>query len=62
VGASPAPAAGVVGLRHWTLVPDGADERRAVATRLAAIEAPLAECDDGLFARDPAGIAVLVKQ
>jgi catechol 2,3-dioxygenase len=61
VGASTAPAASVTGLRHWTLVPDGAAERRAVATRLAAIEAPLAERDDGLLARDPAGIAVLVK-
>jgi catechol 2,3-dioxygenase len=60
-GASPAPETGVVGLRHWTLVPDGADERRAVATRLAAIEAPLVERDDGLLARDPSGIAVLVR-
>lgn len=60
-GASPAPEAGVVGLRHWTLIPDGAEERRAIATRLAAIEAPVVERDDGLLARDPAGIAVLVR-
>jgi catechol 2,3-dioxygenase len=60
-GAGPAPDAGVVGLRHWTLVTDGTDERRAVATRLAAIEAPLAEREDGLLARDPSGIAVLVR-
>jgi catechol 2,3-dioxygenase len=58
---SPAPEAGVIGLRHWTLVPDGADERRAIATRLGAIEAPVAKRDAGVLARDPAGIAVLVK-
>jgi len=59
-GVGPAPAGGVVGLRHWTLVTDGADERDAVATRLAAVEAPLAPSERGLLARDPAGIAVLL--
>ena len=40
-GVGPAPAAGVVGLRHWTLVADGEDERAAIATRLDAVEAPV---------------------
>ena len=60
-GAGPAPTTGVLGLRRWTLLTDGADERRAVATRLAAIDAPFEEDADGLRARDPAGIAVLVR-
>jgi catechol 2,3-dioxygenase len=60
-GVSPAPASGVIGLRRWTLLTDGADEQRAVATRLAAIEARLEEDAQGLTARDPAGIAVLVR-
>jgi len=56
-----APQEGVVGLRHWTLVTDGADELLAVTMRLEAVEAPLQERPDGLLARDPAGIAVLVR-
>jgi catechol 2,3-dioxygenase len=60
-GVTPAPASGVVGLRRWTLLTDGADERHAVATRLSAVEASFEEHADGIAARDPAGIAVLVR-
>ena len=60
-GVAPAATAGVVGLRHWTLVTAGDGERNALATRLEAQEARVEERDDGLFARDPAGIAVLVR-
>jgi catechol 2,3-dioxygenase len=58
-GVPPAPA-DAVGLRHWTLVvPDGA-ELAAVRARLEAIGAPAEQRPDGLLARDPSGIAVLV--
>jgi catechol 2,3-dioxygenase len=58
-GVPPAPA-GMVGLRHWTLVADGADEIAALRERLRAIGAPVEPHGDGLVTRDPAGIAVLV--
>jgi catechol 2,3-dioxygenase len=60
-GIGPAPAAGVVGLAHWTLVTDGADERAAVATRLDAVEADVETRPSALLARDPAGNAVLIR-
>jgi catechol 2,3-dioxygenase len=60
-GVGPAPVDGAVGLRHWTLVTDGPAELRAATTRLEAVEAPLAQRADGLLARDPAGIAVLIR-
>ena len=60
-GVGQAPSGGVVGLRHWTLVTDGEDERAAIATRLDAIDAVVQERADGLFARDGAGIGVLVR-
>ena len=58
----PAPASGVVGLHHWTLDTADASERAAVAARLTTIGASVEEhADGGFFARDPAGIAVLVR-
>jgi catechol 2,3-dioxygenase len=60
VGVAPAPA-GAIGLRHWTLVCADAAEREAVATRIAAQDARVEEHADGLLARDPSGIAVLVR-
>jgi catechol 2,3-dioxygenase len=58
-GVPPVPA-GAVGLRHWTLIVDGADELDAVRERLRAIGAPVEPRADGLLARDPSGTAVLV--
>jgi len=60
-GVGAAPADGVVGLRHWTLIADGEDERAAIATRLDAIDVAVEERDGSLFARDGAGIAVRVR-
>ena len=59
-GVPPAPD-DVVGLRHWTLLVASAGELAAVRDRLAAGGAPEVERPDGLLARDPAGIAVLVR-
>ncbi|HEY1776708.1 MAG TPA: VOC family protein [Solirubrobacteraceae bacterium] len=51
-----------LGLLNWTLQTTDAAERDAVAERLRAIGAGIEEREDGsLLARDPAGIAVLVK-
>ena len=61
IGVAPASSDGIVGLRHWTLVTESEAEREAVFVRLAAQEAPLERRADGLFALDPAGIAVLVR-
>jgi catechol 2,3-dioxygenase len=58
-GVPPAPA-DAVGLRHWTLVVDGADELAAARERLLAIGAPVEPHADGLMTRDPSGTAVLV--
>jgi catechol 2,3-dioxygenase len=58
-GVPPVPA-DAVGLRHWTLVVDGADELAAVRRRLVAIGAPVEPHGDGLLTRDPSGIAALV--
>jgi catechol 2,3-dioxygenase len=58
-GVPPAPD-GIVGLRHWTLLVDGPAEIADVRARLTALGAPVEERDDGLVARDPAGIAVHV--
>ncbi len=60
VGAPAAPV-DAIGLRHWTLVTDGADERAAALERLSALGVALEERDDGVLARDPFGIAVLVR-
>jgi catechol 2,3-dioxygenase len=51
---------GVVGLGHWTLVLPDEPHLTAVAQRLQAIGAPVAEHPDGLLARDPSGIAVVI--
>jgi catechol 2,3-dioxygenase len=59
-GVGPAPA-DAVGLRHWTLEADGDAELAAVRSRLAGIGASVEEHADGLLARDPSGIAVLVR-
>jgi catechol 2,3-dioxygenase len=58
-GVAPVPS-GVVGLRHWTLVVDGADELAAVRARLAAIGAPVESDLAGIATRDPSGITVRV--
>jgi catechol 2,3-dioxygenase len=57
-GAPPVPA-GVVGLRHWTIVlpaPDGA----ALRERVIAAGAPYEDTPEGLLVRDPWDIALLV--
>src|SRR4051812_27796295 len=56
----PAAPADAVGLRHWTLVVDGAGELAAVRERLVAAGAPVEPRDGGFLTRDPSGTAVLV--
>jgi catechol 2,3-dioxygenase len=58
-GVPPVPA-GAVGLRHWTLVLDGAEQLAAVRERLRAIGAPVEETSAGILTRDPSGTTVLV--
>jgi catechol 2,3-dioxygenase len=58
-GVPPVPA-GAVGLRHWTLVVDGAEQLAAVRERLRAIGAPVEETSAGILTRDPSGTTVLV--
>lgn len=57
----PAARAGVVGLRHWTLILDGEQELSAVRSRLTALGFELEESEDGLIARDSANIAVRIR-
>jgi catechol 2,3-dioxygenase len=56
----PAAPADAVGLRHWTLVADGAGELAAIRERLLAIGAPVEAQDGGVLTRDPSGTAVLI--
>src|SRR4051794_10120818 len=57
----PAPAPETVaGLRHWTVLLDGAVERDAVRARLDAAGVAVTERADGLLVHDPAGIPVLL--
>src|SRR5215210_2597096 len=58
-GVPPAPA-DAVGLRHWTLVVDGAEELAAVRERLRAIGAPVEETGAAILTRDPSGTTVIV--
>jgi catechol 2,3-dioxygenase len=58
---APAAPAGAVGLRHWTLLTAGVDEQAAVRERLSALGVALEERVDGTLARDPFGIAVLIR-
>jgi catechol 2,3-dioxygenase len=59
VPAAPAPET-VAGLRHWTVVLDGPDERDAVRERLDRAGVAVEERADGLLVRDPAGIPLLL--
>jgi catechol 2,3-dioxygenase len=56
-GVGPAPA-DAVGLRHWTVLLDGAAELAALRARLAGVEH--SERDGGVLVRDPSGNAVLL--
>jgi len=58
-GVPPQPE-GTVGFGHWTLVVP--DDLVAVRARLEGLGAPVAEHPEGLLARDPSGIAVVVTQ
>ena len=60
VGVEPAPA-DAVGLRHWTLIAAGPDELEAVRRRLRSLDVALEERAGGTLARDPSGIAVLIR-
>jgi extradiol dioxygenase family protein len=60
VPAAPAPET-VAGLRHWTVVLDGPDERDAVRERLDRAGVAVEERADGLLVRDPAGIPLLLR-
>ena len=55
-----APRDGVVGLRHWTVVLDGASTVTATRERLAAAGVTVVERDGGILVHDPAGIPVLI--
>jgi catechol 2,3-dioxygenase len=59
IPAAPAPET-VAGLRHWTVVLDGSDERDAVRERLDRAGVAVEERNDGMFVRDPAGIPLLL--
>jgi catechol 2,3-dioxygenase len=58
-GAPPVPA-GVVGLRHWTIVLP-ADAAAALRERVVAAGAPHEDRPEGLLVRDPWNIALLVR-
>ena len=57
-GVPPVPA-GRVGLRHWTVVLEAAEDVAAVGERVRAAGVATEERDGGLLARDPWGIPVL---
>jgi catechol 2,3-dioxygenase len=60
-GIPAAPAAdAVAGLRHWTVLLDGAAERDALRARLDAAGVAVTERADGLLVHDPAGIPLLL--
>jgi catechol 2,3-dioxygenase len=59
IPAAPAPET-VTGLRHWTILVDGAAELAAARSRLEAAGVAVDERADGLLAYDPAGIPVLL--
>jgi catechol 2,3-dioxygenase len=58
VGAAPDDG---VGLRHWTLITAGSAEQQGVLARLRAQGVALEPREDGTLARDPFGIAVLIR-
>lgn len=58
-GVPPQPE-GTVGFGHWTLVVPDAATVEAIAARLRALDAPVEEHPDGVLARDPSGIAVVI--
>jgi catechol 2,3-dioxygenase len=58
-GAPPAPPE-AVGLRHWSLILAGDEERDALRERLTALGVAVEAREDGLLARDPSGTAVLI--
>jgi catechol 2,3-dioxygenase len=55
-----APRDGVVGLRHWTILLDGAGAVAAARERLTAAGVAITERDGGILVADPAGIPVLI--
>jgi len=56
---APAPET-VAGLRHWTILVDGAAELAAARGRLETAGVGVADRDGGLLVHDPAGIPVLL--
>jgi catechol 2,3-dioxygenase len=52
---------GSVGMRHWTIVLDHADEVAAVRERVAAGGAAVEERPGGFLTRDPSNNAVLIR-
>jgi catechol 2,3-dioxygenase len=59
-GVPPMPP-GTVGLRHWTVVLDSAEDVAAVRGRLEAAGAPVEPFPDGFLTRDPWNNAVAVR-
>jgi catechol 2,3-dioxygenase len=58
----PAPPAGVVGLEHWTILVESAEEVAGVRERAESAGVEHSERDGGLFLRGPDGIGVVVAQ
>jgi len=50
----------VAGLRHWTILLDGEEQRQAVRGRLEAAGVAIEEQPDGLLVHDPAGIPLVL--
>jgi catechol 2,3-dioxygenase len=59
VPAAPAPET-VAGLRHWTVILDGPEQRAAVRERLDAAGVAVEQRPDGMLVHDPAGIPLLL--
>ena len=60
-GVPPAPADGVAGLDHWTLVVPGETQVAEVADRLERLDGDATRDDGGVVAADPSGIRVRVQ-
>jgi catechol 2,3-dioxygenase len=60
-GAAPA-RADAIGLRHWTLILESDEELTAIPRRLTALGVVVEDRPDGVIARDPSNIAVLIRR
>ena len=58
---APAAAPDAIGLRHWTLILESDEQVAAVRARLTALGATVEVQPDGVVARDPSNIALLIR-